>query len=141
MINNVTIAGWLHQHDGLQKAANGNSYIRFVVAVPGGKDKNERRLYHYFRCTAFRFPAEDIAKLPQQGERRIIVVQGRLQQSRWKDAQGNPRSSVEILAERVIISSRDATVASSPDPKGAWHVTSERERKEEEFDLDDDIPF
>ena len=61
----------------------------------------------FFRCTAWRSLAENLAESLTKGTR--IVVQGRLQQRSWETPEGERRSVVEVQVDEAGPSLRWAT--------------------------------
>jgi single-strand DNA-binding protein len=106
----VTITGNLTEDPELRFTPNGAPVANFTVAVtPRVKDGDNWKDgdTSFFRCTAWRTLAENLAESLTKGAR--VVVQGRLQQRSWETDAGERRSVVEIQAEEVGPSLRWAT--------------------------------
>jgi single-strand DNA-binding protein len=106
----VTITGNLTESPELRFTANGAPVANFIVAVtPRVKDGDGWRdgETSFFRCTAWRSLAENLAESLTKGAR--VMVQGRLQQRSWETAEGDKRSVVEVQVEEAGPSLRWAT--------------------------------
>jgi single-strand DNA-binding protein len=105
----TTIVGNLTEAPELRFAPNGAPVANFSVAVtPRVKDGDGWRdgETSFFRCTAWRSLAENLAEL-DKGTR--IMVQGRLSQRSWETDAGEKRSVVEVQVEEAGPSLRWAT--------------------------------
>ena len=106
----TTIVGNLTEDPELRFAPNGAAVANFTVAVtPRVKDGDGWRdgETSFFRCTAWRSLAENLAESLTKGTR--IVVQGRLQQRSWETPEGERRSVVEVQVDEAGPSLRWAT--------------------------------
>jgi single-strand DNA-binding protein len=93
-MNNLQILGRLTRDPELRYGQNGKALCQFSIAVNRNKDEAD-----FFDCTAFEKTAETISNYVKKGQR--ILIDGRLQQDRWKDQQtGEDRSKVKILVNR-----------------------------------------
>jgi single-strand DNA-binding protein len=105
----TTIVGNLTDTPELRFTPSGAPVASFSVAVtPRVKDGDGWRdgETSFFRCTAWRSLAENLAELAK-GTR--VIVHGRLQQRSWETDAGEKRSVVEVQAEEVGPSLRWAT--------------------------------
>ena len=106
----TTIVGKLTDTPELRYTPNGAPVASFTVAVtPRVKDGDGWKdgETSFFRCTAWRSLAENLAESLTKGTR--VMVQGRLQQRSWETDAGEKRSVVEVQAEEVGPSLRWAT--------------------------------
>ena len=106
----TTIVGNLTEDPELRFAPNGAAVANFTVAVtPRVKDGDGWRdgETSFFRCTAWRSLAENLAESLTKGTR--IVVQGLLQQRSWETPEGERRSVVEVQVDEAGPSLRWAT--------------------------------
>jgi single-strand DNA-binding protein len=105
----VTIVGNLTETPELRFTPAGAPVANFSVAVtPRVKDGDGWKdgETSFFRCTAWRTLAENLAELAK-GTR--VLVQGRLTQRSWETADGDKRSVVEVQVEEAGPSLRWAT--------------------------------
>lgn len=95
MINTVTIAGYLGGDPDLQIVGAENIEVcNFSVAVKGYADKTT-----WVKCVAWRKTALFIADYLKKGS--FIVVQGRLEQEVWQEADGTNRSMLKVVVDGV----------------------------------------
>lgn len=100
MINNVTLVGRLTKDVELKQTNSGTSVASFSLAVERNrKDQNGNKETDFFDCVAWRGQADVIAKYTQKGS--MLGIDGRLEQQRWEDKNGNKRSSVKIVVENL----------------------------------------
>ena len=106
----TTIVGNLTDDPELRFTPNGAPVANFNVAVtPRVKDGDSWRddETSFFRCTAWRSLAENLAESLTKGTR--VMVQGRLQQRSWETDAGEKRSVVEVQVDEAGPSLRWAT--------------------------------
>jgi single-strand DNA-binding protein len=109
MADTTTIVGNLTETPELRFTPNGAPVTNFSVAVtPRVKDGDSWKdgETSFFRCTAWRSLAENLAELAK-GTR--VIVQGRLQQRSWETDAGEKRSVVEVQVDEAGPSLRWAT--------------------------------
>lgn len=77
-----------------------SNYLQFSIAV-NREYKNEAGQYEadFINCTAFGKTAEIISKYFQKGSK--ILVEGRLQQNRYTDTEGNNKSSYNVVVDKI----------------------------------------
>jgi single-strand DNA-binding protein len=100
--NTVTLVGNVTDDPELRFTPTGQAVVSFTVAVNRRFQKDgqwEDRLDGFFRCSAWRDMAENIAETLQRGTR--VVVVGRLQQRSWEDSEGNKRSAIVSTVGRI----------------------------------------
>jgi single-strand DNA-binding protein len=133
----TTIVGNLTEDPELRFTPNGAPVANFTVAVtprrPDGKGGWEDGDTSFFRCTAWRSLAENLAESLTKGSR--VLVYGRLQQRSWETDAGEKRSVVEVQAEEVGPSLRWATAK----PEKAKAKATSGARRGGQFD--DEQPF
>ena len=107
----VSITGNLTDDPELRMTPAGVPVVNFRVAVtprvPDGRGGFQDGETSFFRVTAWRSLAENIADSLGKGAR--VVVLGRLRTSSWETPEGEKRSAVEIQAEEVAPSLRFVT--------------------------------
>lgn len=144
-MNRVIIAGNLARDPELKYTNSGKAVANFTVAVNDYKGQNAS----FFRVVVWEKVAENCNQYLSKGS--PVLVEGRLQSRSYETAQGEKRSTVEIVAQNVqFLSSgpRDNNSSSSYGRKNETELKEEVKRKvesEEEFygagDDDEDIPF
>jgi len=93
--NRYTVAGRLTADPEVKIAENGTQYCNFSVAVNEWKSAEEKRT-HFFSCLAYGKIADRLGRLCAKGA--SVLIGGRLQQDRWKEADtGQSRSMVKLV--------------------------------------------
>lgn len=100
MLNHITIAGRLTKDVELRRTPAGVAVASFTVACERDfKEKDGEKETDFIECVAWRNTAEFVAKYFSKG--KLAMVSGRLQIRKWKDKDGNNRSTAEIVADNV----------------------------------------
>ena len=138
-LNRVTIIGRLTRDPELKYIQSGSAVANFSIAnnrIYNTNNGERKEDVSYFDCITWGKLGETVAEYMQKGRR--IAVEGRLQQRRWEDQEGNKKSKIEIVADNIQFldskSSSDTSTdnqAEIPQPVGA---------SDNPFS-DDDIPF
>ena len=123
-LNSVTVTGRATKDTELKTTQSGTNIATISAAVNGMKED-----VSYFDIVCFAKTAEIAAQYVTKGKQ--IAVQGRLQQRKWQDKDGNNRYSVEIVANQVkLLGGHDKAVEHN------------NEISDEAVDLSEiDIPF
>ena len=101
MLNNSVLMGRLTADPILRHTRTDNiPVISFSLAVDRQFSKGPEKETDFINLVAWRGTAEFINKYFTKGQ--PMCVKGRLQQSKWTDAEGNNRSAVEVVAESVF---------------------------------------
>ncbi len=137
-LNKVMIIGNLGRDPELRFTPNGRAVANFTVAVGRiGRDAQGERTEEteWFRVVAWERLAETCNEFLKKGMK--VYVEGRLQTRKYTDREGQERTSVEIVAnDMVMLDSRGAPMPAgdeAPQPVAAGSAGS---------DLDvDDLPF
>ena len=94
-MNVVTLIGNLATDVELRDVGDDRQVANFVLAVDRpGKDEAD-----FVRITTWNKQAEICAQYLAKG--RKVAVDGRLRSSSWEDSDGNKRSAIEVVANRV----------------------------------------
>ena len=80
------------------REANGQSVATFSVAV--NIRRGEAQTTTWYRVTVWNKLAETVCAYLEKG-RRVLIEGGNLRSSAYIDREGNPRSSLELTANRV----------------------------------------
>lgn len=147
-LNQVVLIGRLTRDPELRYSQNGLAICSFSLAVnrKSSRDGAEDQVY-FFNIKAFGKTAETTSQYLTKGKR--VGVQGHLQQNRWEDQNGQKRSTVDIVADRVQFldpSSGNAAYqtqsADQPDSHQNSPEAPSANKMDESFpENDDDIPF
>lgn len=94
MYQRIIIAGRLGKDPEARYTQTGEAVTTFSVAVDNSKDKTI-----WFKVTAWDKVAESCAEYLTKG--RLVLVEGRVGASAWKDKDGEARASLEVVAATV----------------------------------------
>lgn len=103
-INNVEVSGNLGQEPEFGVSASGTPYARVSIAVSGWDYSKKVEKTSWIRGTAFNKVAEWIEKYCIKGTN--IYVKGTIDENKWNDKEGNPRSSIQIIIDEIKILDR-----------------------------------
>lgn len=94
-MNVVTLIGNLASEVELKDIGEDRQVANFLLAVDRpGKDEAD-----FVRISTWNKQAETCARYLAKG--RQVAVDGRLRSSSWEDSDGNRRSAIEVVANRV----------------------------------------
>ena len=96
-MNSINILGRLTKQPELKTSQSGKYYSNFSIAVNTGWGDN--RETSFFNCMAFGKTAETVVQYFSKGHR--ILIDGSLKQDSWTDKEGNKKTSVSIIVNRV----------------------------------------
>lgn len=100
MLNCAVIMGRLTADPELRTTNNGTSVTSFTVAVDRSFVRTgEERQTDFINVVAWRQSAEFVSRYFHKGS--MIAVQGSIQTRNYEDKNGNRRTAVEIVADRV----------------------------------------
>lgn len=129
-MNLVAIIGNVASTPELRHTPSGRAVCTFRIAVsrPGGDTAD------FFTVVTWERQAEVVAEYCQVGRR--VGIEGRMHHSTWQDKNGENRSKVEIVANRVqLLGSKTNTV------KNEDEVQQEEPATVSVADSDSNIPF
>lgn len=110
--NFVQIVGTVGGDPEMRFTTGGLAVCSFSVAWSPRKREGDKWVdgeTSWFRCTAWRDMAENIASSIQKGDR--VVVTGQVSAREWEDRNGDKRTSVEIQVDECAPSLRWATAS------------------------------
>lgn len=96
-MNKVFLSGRLTRDPEVKYSQNNTAYARVGIAVDRAFSKNKE--VDFFNLVAFGKTAEFLGKWFSKGSK--LLVEGRLQTSKYKDKDGNERTSTEIVVDNV----------------------------------------
>ncbi|HEO64282.1 MAG TPA: single-stranded DNA-binding protein [Spirochaetes bacterium] len=143
-INQVTLIGRLTRDPEIRYGQSGVAYSTLGLAVnrrafkEGAEDE-----VHFFNIKVFGKTAELAGQYLAKGRR--IGVQGHLSQNRWEDQNGQKRSTVEVVSERIQF--LDSASGGGGNYQGQGQSPAPNQAVPEQVDSppftdeDDDIPF
>lgn len=150
MLNHVTVIGRLGNYPEKRSTNSGKSVCTFSVAVDRDfKDKTTgEKQTDWLDITVWEDKADFVCKYFQKGS--MIVVDGRLQSRKYTDRNGNNRTAIEIVAEKVYFAggkneSSSQSQASSGYSNASYNAPDVALPDDDEFKVvegfDDDLGF
>lgn len=99
-MNSVNLIGRLTENPEMRQTQSGTAVVNFTIAVPRDyKDQNGEYPTDFIQIQAWRHTAEFVCKYFVKGAR--VGVTGQIQTSKYKDKDGNNRTSVYVVASEV----------------------------------------
>lgn len=98
-MNIVALMGRLCNDPELRQTQQGTSVCTFRIAVDRAYKKDGGQTADFIEVVTWKQSAEFVARWFQKGS--PIVVEGKLQSRNYQDKNGNNRTAVEVLADRV----------------------------------------
>jgi single-strand DNA-binding protein len=118
-LNKVMIIGNLGRDPEMRYTPAGKPVTTFSVATSrtwNTSDGEKREETEWFNVVAWSSLAEICKQYLAKGQQ--VYIEGRLQTRRWDDQEGNKHTSVEIVAnEMIILSERRETGEASAEPE------------------------
>lgn len=116
MYNKVTMLGRITHDLELKTTPAGVSVLTFCIAVDRRyQSDKENKVADFFNCVAWRSEAEFISRFWTKG--RPILIEGELQNRKYKDKSGNERQITEIIVDRACFTGDKAARESAPLPE------------------------
>lgn len=111
-VNSVAFSGRLTRDMEL-KQSGGGTYGRFSIAVNSAKkvDGNWQEEVSYFDCLLFGQRCEKL----QLTKGTQVFISGSVKQSRYEKENGEKKSSVLVLVDRIVVVNRDSESNHSDD--------------------------
>ena len=108
MLNSVQIEGRLVRDPEPRSMPNGKTTLGFAIGCDRDyKGEDGRYVTDFIECVAFGRTAEQIAGHCKKAS--TIIVQGRLEQRKFTDKNGNPRNVHEVFVDKVYFLDRRAS--------------------------------
>jgi single-strand DNA-binding protein len=136
-INRVVLVGRLTRDAELKYTKGGAAVCEFAIAVNTPKKKGEEWVDEpsFFDVTVFGRQGEVINQYMAKGKQ--VGVDGRLEQQRWQNQEGQNRSRVVIIAQSVQLLRSKGEEAASPRSESPQQPSLQSTRG----GFPDDIPF
>lgn len=139
-MNKIFLIGNLTRDPELSEAASGTPICRFSIAVNrrrSSRDNAEPQV-DYFRVTAFRNLAENVARFVKKGNK--VAVVGTIQIQNVEDSSGQRRTYVDVIADDVeFLTPKNS--GPNDDYTPAQAPVQRRKPVLQEFEDNEDIPF
>lgn len=118
-INRINIIGRLTRDAELRYAPSGTAVANFDIACNKtfSQSGEKKEQVSYFPCLAWGKAGELITEYCKKGHR--IAIEGRLQQRKWEDNDGNKKSKIEIVVEGFQFLNNKTESSSRDQDKGA----------------------
>lgn len=120
-MNKVFLSGRLTRDPEVKYSQSNTAFARVGIAVDRVFSKNKE--VDFFNLVAFGKTAEFLGKWFSKGSK--LLAEGRLQTSKYKDKEGNERTSTEVVVDNVEFA----------DGK------KKQQGNNDGYDVDDDTPF
>lgn len=132
---------------------NGTAIAKVSIAVNRSRKQGEQWVDEasFFNITIWGKTAENLKQYLKKGQ--LIAVLGFLKQDRWKDQQGNNRSSISIVAEQVELCGHNANGGNNSNNANSGYAQNQNQNynrnyaqnvpqpQQGEFGYQEDIPF
>ena len=144
MINCAFIMGRLIADPELRTTPSGISVTSFCVAVDRSYVKSgEERQTDFINVVAWRQTADFVTRYFHKGS--MIAVQGSIQTRSYEDKNGNKRTAVEIVADKVSFCGSKSGFNESSDTQTSNYTQNsqngELSANSEDFEDDSGLPF
>ena len=140
-MNKIFLIGNLTRDPELSETASGIPICHFSIAVNrrrSSRDNAEPQV-DYFRVTAFRNLAENVARFVKKGNK--VAVTGSIQIQNVDDSSGQRRTYVDVVADDVeFLTPKNSAQGEDYTPPQAAPV-QRRKPVLQEFEDNEDIPF
>lgn len=107
MLNQVIMVGRLTDKPEVVETENGKCYSQITLAVPRSfKNADGEYDTDFINCVTFENVARNTAEYCNKGD--IVGVKGRMQTSNYEDKDGNKKTKLEVVAEKItFLSNRE----------------------------------
>ena len=112
MMNKVFLSGNLTRDPEVRYTQSGKAYARMGIAV--NRPFSKEKVVDFFNLVAWDKTAEIIGKHMSKGSR--ILVEGRLQTSKYTSKDGDNRTSTEVIVEAVEFAGDNKKKSAASDP-------------------------
>lgn len=110
MLNKAIIQGRLTTDPELRVTTNGVNVTTFTLAVERNYAKTgEQRETDFINVVAWSGTADFVCNYFSKGQ--MMIAEGAIQTRNYEDRQGNKRTAVEVVAEKVYFSGKKETEA------------------------------
>jgi single-strand DNA-binding protein len=103
-VNRVILVGNLGRDAELRFTGGGAAVLKFSVATTEsfkGRDGEKKEETEWHRVSYWGKNAETLAQYLLKGKQ--VYIEGRLRTEKWKDKEGNDRTTVEVKADKVTL--------------------------------------
>lgn len=111
-MNRIILLGRLTKDIEIRNTQSGTSIGRTSIAVDRRAKAGEQKEADFFNVTAFGKTAEFMEKWSGKGRR--VLIEGRIQNSKYKDKDGNERIWTEVIVENFYFADDKKKEAADP---------------------------
>lgn len=130
-MNKIILSGRLTKDPEVRYAQSGNAYARVGIAVDRAFSKNKE--VDFFNLVVFGKTAEFLGKWFSKGSK--LLVEGRLQNSTYKDKEGNDRIATEVIVDNAEFAD------SKKKDSGGGYSGGKGKASNDDYDPLEDTPF
>ena len=137
-LNSVILSGRLTADIDIKSTPSGVLVGNFSLAV--NEFFNQKEYTSFVNCTVFGKTAERLQKYTNKGS--LIAIEGVLRQERWESKEGEKKSKISVIANKVEIF--DFKKENSGDRSAFSNPTNQKSNNNDnvqDFMDDNDIPF
>lgn len=107
-MNRAILMGRLVRNPDLKQTQNGTDVTSFTLAVDRRfKSQSGERQTDFIPCVAWGKTAQFVTQYFAQGQRMLVM--GSIQPRQWQDAEGNKRTTTEVVVEEVYFADSKRT--------------------------------
>ena len=140
MVNCAILMGRLTKDPELRTTQNGTSVTSFAVAVDREYVRQgEERQTDFINVVAWRQTAEFVSRYFRKGS--MIAVQGSIQTRNYEDKNGNKRTAVEVIADKVSFCGSKAENGNNSPVDAQANASDYTAINTNDSGEDDDLPF
>ena len=140
MVNCAILMGRLTKDPELRTTQNGTSVTSFAVAVDREYVRQgEERQTDFINVVAWRQTAEFVSRYFRKGS--MIAVQGSIQTRNYEDKNGNKRTAVEVIADKVSFCGSKSESGNSAPVDAQANASDYTAINTNDSGEDDDLPF
>ncbi len=140
MLNTAILMGRLTKDPELRTTQNGTSVTSFAVAVDREYVRQgEERQTDFINVVAWRQTAEFVSRYFRKGS--MIAVQGSIQTRNYEDKNGNKRTAVEVIADKVSFCGSKAESGNGAPVDAQTNASDYTAINTNDSGEDDDLPF
>ncbi len=140
MLNTAILMGRLTKDPELRTTQNGTSVTSFTVAADREYVRQgEERQTDFINVVAWRQTAEFVSRYFKKGS--MIAVQGSIQTRNYEDKNGNKRTAVEVIADKVSFCGSKAESGNSAPVDAKANASDYTVINTNDSGEDDGLPF
>ena len=141
-VNRVILVGRLGKDPEVRYTAEGTAVANFSLATDESftdraGDRQRRTEWH--RIVVWKRLAEVCGEHLCKGKQ--VYIEGSLRSRKWRDREENERTTVEVVATRMVMLGSKNGVRQEADNSSAKRTARQNEPKPEEVPPEDDLPF